>query len=75
VKFRPLHDRFVVKRVEGEDKTHGGIVILDKGYIREQANVALKTFVAPLSGVYAAAFGPVSLPVEKEIPQKPESGD
>ncbi len=27
--FRPLHDRVVVKRIEGEDKTKGGIIIPD----------------------------------------------
>jgi len=27
--FRPLHDRVVVKRLEGEEKTKGGIIILD----------------------------------------------
>src|SRR5689334_13338599 len=29
MKFRPLHDRFVVKRVEAEEKTAGGIIISD----------------------------------------------
>jgi len=29
VKFRPLHDRVVVRRIEGEDKTKGGIIIPD----------------------------------------------
>jgi len=29
MKFRPLHDRVVVKRIEGEDKTKGGIIIPD----------------------------------------------
>src|SRR5437588_12148942 len=29
MKFRPLHDRVVVKRLEGEDKTKGGIIIPD----------------------------------------------
>lgn len=28
-KFRPLHDRVVVKRVEAEEKTAGGIIIPD----------------------------------------------
>ncbi len=28
-KFRPLHDRVVVKRVESEEKTKGGIIIPD----------------------------------------------
>ena len=27
--FRPLHDRIVVKRLEGEEKTKGGIIIPD----------------------------------------------
>ena len=29
VKFRPLHDRVVVRRVESEEKTAGGIIIPD----------------------------------------------
>jgi chaperonin GroES len=29
MKFRPLHDRVVVKRIEGEEKTAGGIIIPD----------------------------------------------
>ena len=29
MKFRPLHDRVVVKRVESETKTAGGIIIPD----------------------------------------------
>jgi chaperonin GroES len=29
LKFRPLHDRVVVKRIEAEDKTAGGIIIPD----------------------------------------------
>jgi len=29
MKIRPLHDRVVVKRLEGENKTAGGIVIPD----------------------------------------------
>ena len=29
MKFRPLHDRVVVKRIEQEDKTKGGIIIPD----------------------------------------------
>ena len=27
MKFRPLHDRVVVKRIDAEDKTAGGILI------------------------------------------------
>jgi chaperonin GroES len=29
MKLRPLHDRVVVKRIEAEDKTAGGIIIPD----------------------------------------------
>ena len=29
LKFRPLHDRVVVKRIEAEEKTKGGIIIPD----------------------------------------------
>ena len=29
MRFRPLHDRVVIKRVEGEQKTKGGIIIPD----------------------------------------------
>ena len=29
MKFRPLHDRVVVKRVEAEERTAGGIIIPD----------------------------------------------
>ena len=29
LKFRPLHDRVVVRRVEAEEKTAGGIIIPD----------------------------------------------
>ena len=29
MKFRPLHDRVVVKRIDAEDKSAGGIIIPD----------------------------------------------
>ncbi|SFL31193.1 co-chaperone GroES [Methylorubrum salsuginis] len=29
MKFRPLHDRVVVRRIESEEKTKGGIIIPD----------------------------------------------
>ena len=29
MKFRPLHDRVVVRRIEGDEKTKGGIIIPD----------------------------------------------
>ncbi len=29
MKFRPLHDRLIVRRIESEEKTKGGIIIPD----------------------------------------------
>jgi chaperonin GroES len=29
MKFRPLHDRVVIRRIEGEEKSKGGIIIPD----------------------------------------------
>ena len=29
MKFRPLHDRVVIKRIEAEEKTTGGVIIPD----------------------------------------------
>ena len=36
MKFRPLHDRVVVKRVEEEGKTKGGIIIPDSAKEKPQ---------------------------------------
>ncbi|ESX59956.1 molecular chaperone GroES [Mesorhizobium sp. LSHC422A00] len=33
-KFRPLHDRVVVRRVESESKTAGGIIIPDTAEVK-----------------------------------------
>ena len=35
-KFRPLHDRVVVKRVEAEEKSKGGIIIPDSAKEKPQ---------------------------------------
>ena len=35
-KFRPLHDRVVVRRLESEDKTKGGIIIPDSAKEKPQ---------------------------------------
>ena len=45
-------------------------LVIDKRYIRNQVKQALKAYVAPLSGVYAAAFGPLT-PVEPSAPNRP----
>ena len=40
MKFRPLHDRVVVKRIEAEEKTAGGIIIPDTA--KEKPSQGLK---------------------------------
>ena len=39
--FRPLHDRVVVRRVEGESKTAGGIIIPDTAAEKPQQGEVL----------------------------------
>ena len=39
--FRPLHDRVVVKRVESEEKTTGGIIIPDTAKEKPQEGEVL----------------------------------
>jgi chaperonin GroES len=36
MKFRPLHDRVVVRRLEGEEKSKGGIIIPDSAKEKPQ---------------------------------------
>jgi chaperonin GroES len=36
MKFRPLHDRVVVRRLDGEEKTKGGIIIPDSAKEKPQ---------------------------------------
>jgi len=75
MKLRPLPDRVVVKRSDDDKKVRNGVVLVDTGYIREQASEALKTFVAPLSGIISAAFGPIREPPEKDSSQKVENAE
>ena len=36
MKFRPLHDRVIIKRLDGEEKTKGGIIIPDNAKEKPQ---------------------------------------
>ena len=36
MRFRPLHDRVVIRRIEGEDRTKGGIIIPDNAKEKPQ---------------------------------------
>jgi chaperonin GroES len=44
-KFRPLHDRVVVKRIDAEEKTKGGIIIPDS--VREKPSEGEIVAVGP----------------------------
>jgi len=41
MKFRPLHDRVVVKRIDAEEKTKGGIIIPDTAQEKPQEGEVL----------------------------------
>jgi chaperonin GroES len=41
MKFRPLHDRVVVKRIDAEEKTAGGIIIPDTAKEKPQQGEAI----------------------------------
>ncbi len=41
MKFRPLHDRIVVRRVEAEEKTAGGIIVPDTAKEKPQEGEVL----------------------------------
>ena len=41
MKFRPLHDRVMVRRLDGEEKTKGGIIIPDTAKEKPQRGEVL----------------------------------
>lgn len=41
IKFRPLHDRVVVRRIEQEQKTAGGIIIPDTAKEKPQEGIVI----------------------------------
>ena len=43
--FRPLHDRVVIRRLEGEEKTNGGIIIPDT--VKEKPSEGVVVAVGP----------------------------
>ena len=48
MKFRPLHDRVVIKRIEAEEKSSGGIIIPDTAKEKPQEGEVIA--VGPQSG-------------------------
>ena len=47
MKFRPLHDRVVVRRLDGEEKTKGGIIIPDTAKEKPQEGEVVAVGPAP----------------------------
>jgi len=43
IKFRPLHDRVIVRRIEEEEKTKGGIIIPDTAKEKPQEGKVIAT--------------------------------
>jgi chaperonin GroES len=59
MKFRPLHDRVVIRRIEGEDKTKGGIIIPDT--IKEKPQEGEVVAVGPGGRDESGKLTPVEL--------------
>ena len=62
MKFKPLHDRVVIRRLEGEEKTKAGIIIPDTAKEKPQEGEVVA--VGPGAGVtkQANSFPSISRP-------------
>ena len=65
MKFRPLHDRVVVKRIDAEDKTAGGIIIPDSA--KEKPSRGEITAVGPGGRDEAGKLIPIDLKVGDRV--------
>jgi chaperonin GroES len=65
MKFRPLHDRVVVKRIDAEDKTAGGIIIPDSA--KEKPSQGEITAVGPGGRDEAGKLIPIDLEVGDRV--------
>ena len=65
MKFRPLHDRVVVKRVEEEGKTKGGIIIPDTA--KEKPSQGEVTAVGPGGRDEAGKLIPIDIKVGDRV--------
>jgi chaperonin GroES len=65
MKFRPLHDRVVVKRIDAEDKTAGGIIIPD--IAKEKPSQGEITAVGPGGRDEAGKLIPIDLKVGDRV--------
>jgi chaperonin GroES len=59
MKFRPLHDRVLIKRVDSESKTSGGIIIPDTAAEKPQQGEVIA--VGPGSRDEAGKLVPIDL--------------
>jgi chaperonin GroES len=65
MKFRPLHDRVVVKRIDAEDKSAGGIIIPDTA--KEKPSQGEITAVGPGGRDEAGKLIPIDLKVGDRV--------
>ena len=65
MQFRPLHDRVVVKRIDAESKTTGGIIIPDTA--KEKPQTGEITAVGPGGRDEAGKLLPIDLKVGDKV--------
>ena len=65
MKFRPLHDRVVVKRIDAEEKTTGGIIIPDTA--KEKPSQGEVTAVGPGGRDEAGKLIPIDIKVGDRV--------
>src|SRR5580692_10220129 len=65
MKFRPLHDRVVVTRIDAEDKTAGGIIIPDTA--KEKPSEGKVIAVGPGGRDEAGKIIPIDLKVSDRV--------
>lgn len=63
--FRPLHDRVVVKRIDAEEKTKGGIIIPDSA--KEKPSQGQVVAVGPGGRDEAGKLIPIDLKVGNKV--------
>ena len=65
LKFRPLHDRVVVKRIEAEEKSKGGIIIPDT--VKEKPSQGEVIAVGPGGRDEAGKLIPIDIKVGDRV--------
>ncbi len=65
LKFRPLHDRVVVRRIDAEEKSSGGIIIPDT--VKEKPSQGEVTSVGPGGRDEAGKLVPIDLKVGDRV--------